>query len=161
VNRRNLALSAAIVILWPAAAMAQDAGGERRAVLATIERLFDGMRRGDSAAVRSTFHAAALLATSVMEDGHPDVRVDTLDAFVTAVGTPHAEVWDERLRNTEVRIDGGLASVWTEYDFYAGTKFSHCGVDAFQLARTRDGWRIIALADTRRRTGCPQQPGSR
>ncbi len=74
-----------------------------------------------------------------------------------AVGTPHAEVWDERLRNTAVRVDGPLASVWTEYAFYAGPRFSHCGVDARQLARTAAGWRIVALVDTRQRTGCPEQ----
>jgi hypothetical protein len=32
-------------------------------------------------------------------------------------------------------LDGPLASVWAEYSFYAGEKFSHCGIDAFQLAQ--------------------------
>jgi hypothetical protein len=45
--------------------------------------------------------------------------------------------------------------VWTRYAFYAGEQFSHCGVDAIQLGWTVDGWRIVALADTRRREGCP------
>jgi hypothetical protein len=145
-----------MLALAPAAVSAQANDTDRRAVLATVGRLFDGMRKGDSAMVRSVFHPNALLATAVMRDGRSAARIDTLDTFVSAVGTPHADVWDERLRNTEVRIDGGLASVWTEYDFYAGSKFSHCGVDAFQLVRTGEEWRIIALADTRRQTGCPE-----
>ena len=68
-------------------------------------------------------------------------------------------MWDERLRGTTVHVDGPLAAVWTGYAFYAGTRFSHCGVDAFQLARTADGWRIVSIADTRQRTGCPEQSG--
>lgn len=138
---------------------AQSAEPERSAVLATVRRLFDGMRDGDSAAVRATFHPDAFLATTVQREGGAALKVDTLEAFIRAVGTPHEAVWDERLRSEEVRIDGPLASVWTEYSFYAGADFSHCGVNAFQLARTTDGWHIIALTDTRRRDGCPDLGG--
>ena len=53
-------------------------------------------------------------------------------------------------------MDGPLATVWVEYSFYLGTRLNHCGVDAFQVARGPDGWKIIALADTRRRTGCTE-----
>jgi hypothetical protein len=55
-----------------------------------------------------------------------------------------------------VHVDGPLAVVWTDYAFFAGQKFSHCGVDAFQLARTPAGWRIVALADTRKTEGCDE-----
>jgi hypothetical protein len=64
------------------------------------------------------------------------------------------EPYDERLRNPVVQVDGGLASVWAEYHFYVGTRFSHCGVDTFHLVRTTEGWKIIDLADTRRKDGC-------
>ena len=61
-------------------------------------------------------------------------------------------------RNTSfkiTRIDDDLAQVWTDYAFYAGEKFSHCGIDAFQLIRGSDGrWRIINLIDTRRQEPC-------
>jgi hypothetical protein len=144
--------SLSILILSPATARAQT--DDRAAVLSTVHRLFDAMRAGDSAAVRTMFHPAALLATAVVRQGAPVLQVDTLEAFIRAVGTPHGEVWDERIRDEEVRIDGPLASVWTEYSFYAGDRFSHCGVDAFQLARGAEGWRIIVLSDTRRREGC-------
>ncbi|MEI2720897.1 MAG: hypothetical protein V9E87_12310 [Gemmatimonadales bacterium] len=61
---------------------------------------------------------------------------------------------DERIYDPEIRIDGGLATVWTFYAFFVGERLSHCGVDAFQLARTSEGWKIIALADSRQTTGC-------
>ena len=68
-------------------------------------------------------------------------------------------VLDEVLHDTEVRIDGPLAIVWTYYDFFAGENFSHCGYDAFQLLKVGGEWKIVALADTRRREGCRQQRG--
>lgn len=141
----------------PLAAQAQDTS--RRAVLATVHRLFEGMRRGDSSMVRAVFHSQALLATTLTRQGAPLVRMDMLESLIRAVGTPRDEIWDERTRNERVEVDGPLAAVWTEYSFYAGGKFSHCGVDAIQLARSGEGWRIIALTDTRRQTGCPEEAG--
>ena len=115
-------------------------------------------RAGDSATVRAVFHPQALLSSALVgRDGAPQVRVDSLGGFVRAVGTPHAEVWDERTSGEVVQVDGPMATVWTRYAFYAGTKFSHCGVDAFTLARTGTEWRIVALTDTRQRTGCAEQ----
>ncbi len=153
--KRKLCLPAAMLILAvasPVAAQAPDA--DKAAVLAVVKRLFDGMRAGDSAMVRSTFHPKALLSTALLRQGNAVVETESIEGFITAVGTPHAEVWDERTRNEQVLLDGTLASVWVEYSFYAGTRFSHCGVDAFQLAREGADWKIVALADTRRRTGC-------
>ena len=35
-----------------------------------------------------------------------------------------------------------------------GKRFSHCGVDAFQLVKTAAGWKIFQLSDTRRKEKC-------
>jgi hypothetical protein len=145
-------LAATLVGAGPGAAQASP--GDREAVVAVVRRLFDAMRAGDSAAVRAVFHPRALLGYAAVRQGGPQFEVDTVDAFVRAVGTPHPEVWDERLGEVSVQLDGSLASVWAEYSFYAGNRFSHCGVDAFQLARSGSEWRIVALTDTRRREGC-------
>jgi len=53
-----------------------------------------------------------------------------------------------------VKIDGPLAIVWTPYKFYFNGKFSHCGVNSFQLVRFNGVWKIQYLIDTRRRAGC-------
>ena len=148
---------AALPAPTPAGAQATD---ERAAVLRVVTRLFDGMRAGDSAMVRSTLHPTAQLATAFVRDGKELVEIDDMKKFIEAVGTPHPEVWDERISNERVEIDGTLASVWTDYSFYVGDKFSHCGVDAFQLAKSDGTWRIVALADTRRRQGCPETGGA-
>jgi hypothetical protein len=151
---RVFALVSSLVLLAAPAALAQAPDPEREAILAPVRRLFDAMRKGDSAAVRAAFHPRAFLATALVRQGVPTLEVDSLDAFVRAVGTPHDEVWDERVISEKIEVDGPLASVWVEYAFYAGDTFSHCGIDAFQVARAPGGWRIIALTDTRRREGC-------
>lgn len=128
---------------------------QEQEVRAVIDRLFNGMRAADSAAVRATFHPEARLQTTAVRDGQPVLRTDSLAKFLRAVGTPRTELWDERISNVEIRADGELASAWMDYAFYVDDRFSHCGVNAVQLARTPAGWQIIQIADTRRRE-CPR-----
>jgi len=131
-------------------ARAQDAD----APVTVVRQLFDAMRARDSAAVRRTFHPEGRLMSVVRDrEGNPVVQTTPVDAFVKAIGSA-AKFLDERISGVEIRQDEGLATVWAQYAFYADSTFSHCGVDAFQLARTADGWKIIHVADTRRREGC-------
>jgi hypothetical protein len=158
----TLAASAPLGAQPPAAsapaAPATTPAADRAEVLGVVKKLFDAMRAGDSSAARAVFHPQAQLSSTLVgRDGTPQVRIDSLPSFLKSLGTPHAEVWDERTSGEIVHLDGPLAVVWTRYAFYAGTKFSHCGVDAFQMARTAAGWRIVSLIDTRQRTGCPEQ----
>lgn len=125
-----------------------------------VTTLLDGMRAGDSATVRRVFNARARMISVSFSplDGAARVSVQNgVDAFVQAVGGPRAEVWDERIANEKVEIDGAVASVWVDYAFFRGTTFSHCGIDHFLLTRRDDGrWTILELTDTRRTTGCEQ-----
>lgn len=140
--------------LVPPAANAQSASDVRAEVLGVIHRLFDGMREGDSTAVRAVFDAGARMQSVGRQDGTPVLRTGSVDRFVAAVGRPHEAVWDERIWDPVVHLDGPMATVWTPYAFYQGNRLSHCGVNAFQLIRRGDGWKIFSLVDTRRQEEC-------
>ena len=134
---------------------AQSTETEEIAVIKTIQQLFDGMRAGDSSTVKNVFIEDAVMATVLYDkDGQSQRRTGSLQQFVEAVGTPHDEVWDEKIWSYRVEIDANLASVWTDYTFYAGDKLSHCGVNAFHLFKSVDGWKITNITDTRRRENC-------
>ncbi len=154
---RPLLATALLLAATPLAAQAPAASPDERDVMAVVVKLFDGLRAGDSAMVRSTFDTAATMATAVIRPtGEAMYRFDAdgITGFANAVGTPHDKVWDEKLWDVQVRIDRNLATVWTKYAFFLGADFSHCGVDAFTLAKGAEGWKIIFLADTRQREGC-------
>lgn len=145
------------LLIPPAAVQAQsDAGVE--SVLAPIRQLFDGMRAGDSTAVRAVFAEGARMQTVAEDAGEPALRNGSVDDFVEAVGRPHDAVWDERIWEPLVRIDGALAVAWMPYAFYLGDTLSHCGVNAFHLIRRADGWKIVSLVDTRRHDNCVVPP---
>jgi hypothetical protein len=157
---RLLRIASVVAVLASAATLGAQASApvpdERDAVLAVVQRLWDGMRTRDTALVRSVFDSTALLTRVVTRDGVSRVQVLPISGFIEALSRS-TETWNERMFAPEVRIDGALATVWTEYDFHLGTQFSHCGVDAFQLLKTSAGWKVVALSDTARREGCAKR----
>jgi hypothetical protein len=121
----------------------------------TVNIMFDAMRKGDSTTLRSVFEKDMLLQSiSTGKNGNAVISTEPAIAFLTAIGTLHAQVYDERIVFDMVKVDGVLASVWAPYRFYLGDKFHHCGVDVFQLMKTASGWKIIYIVDTRRNTNC-------
>lgn len=129
---------------------------EASAVRQVVDRLFDGMRNGDSTTVRNVFSKSGTL-TSISKNAADSVIIHkgSVDGFVKAVGTPHNDKWDERIYDVKVSIDGPMAVVWAPYKFYLGDKFSHCGVNVFNLIKTGSGWKINDITDTRRKDACP------
>lgn len=144
----------------PIAAVTQDLS-EREQVIAVIQKLFDGMRAADTAMVRSVFHPQAQLqSTSVNGQGRPQFTTTEINSFIAGIASRKGTMLDERIHSYDVRIDQGLASAWTDYTFYVGSDFSHCGVNAFHLFKGEEGWKIVQITDTRRKAKCIQEPES-
>lgn len=147
---------AAALSFWGTGTSAQEAGAAAdpaAAVRAVVEELFVAMKAGNVEAMGALLHPDARLVTTGVRDGVPVARVSGTEEWLGAVGASQREL-DERLYDTEVRVSGGLAAVWTRYDLYVDGVLSHCGVDAVQLVRTQAGWKITQIADTRTREGC-------
>ena len=135
--------------------LSASAQTEEEKVKAPILALFDGMRKSDSSMIRAAFAPTAVLQTVAKnKEGVVSVRTDAVNDFVQSVAKPHADIYDERITFDMIKIDADLATVWTPYKFYVGEKFSHCGVNSFQLVRVNGAWKIQYIIDTRRREGC-------
>jgi len=153
----RVALGLVVTMLGAGTAAAQNAQADRAAVLATVQKVFDGMRTRDTALLKSAFDTSARLV-GVTRRGTPALTLLTPSRFAAAVaGAKAGDVWNERMIDPEVKIDGNIAQVWTYYTFHLNDKFSHCGYDAFMLVRVGDAWRITQLADTERPDNCPRK----
>ena len=125
-------------------------------VTEVINRLFLGMHKADSSMVRSVFAKEVTMATATKnKEGNPVLRREySINDFLKSVGKQQPESLTEEIWNLKIQIDGDFAQAWCDYAFYVGNKFNHCGVDAFQLYKSADGWKIFHLADTRRKENC-------
>jgi hypothetical protein len=128
---------------------------EEHEVQATITKLFDGMRENDSTKLRDVFSKDAKSFSLFKRKDGKTVRVEgNVEEFIHAVGKAKDKTWDEQISSWKILIDGPLATVWTEYKFYLGGQFSHCGVNSFQLSKDSEHWKIIFIIDTRRKNHC-------
>lgn len=141
-----------LLLLFIIPFFAQSQKAEKKEVRKVIDQLFDGMRKGDSSQVRKTFLPNATLNSSfINKKGEAKLHQDSITSFLNAIGTPHTEIWDERLLSCEIKIDENLATVWTKYAFYIDNVYSHEGVNAFQLVKVAGEWKILIITDTRRK----------
>ena len=137
----------------PASAQAQEAE-----VLAVVNRLWEAMRKRDSAMARTVFDTSARMIRVAERNGVRSISWSRVDGFVANIGGG-PEPWIERMVRPEVRVDQNIASVWTWYDFTRNGQLSHCGYDSIELARGADGWKIVYVSDTRIPAPCsPPEP---
>jgi ketosteroid isomerase-like protein len=116
---------------------------EERAVIAAAQAVFDAMEALDAEAFRNAVVPDGFL----LSVGPGTTRRSTRDQFAANIARQTTPMI-ERMWDPEVRIDGPVATLWTAYDFYRGAEFSHCGTDAFQLAKTAEGWKVVVISYT-------------
>ncbi|HVH67218.1 MAG TPA: nuclear transport factor 2 family protein [Gemmatimonadales bacterium] len=127
---------------------------ERAAVLATVQKVFDGMRTRDTVLIQQAFDTSARLLR-VTSGPAPSLRGISGARFAAIVrGAKEGDVWNERIYDPEVRVDGNIAQVWAYYTFHLNATFTHCGIDAFMLMKLGNTWKITQLTDTEWQQGC-------
>lgn len=125
-------------------------------IKASINQVFDGMRKNDTTLVREVLHSSCFLKSiGKSKTGEVRLQEDAISDWLKQIGTKREGViLDERLTSYDIKMDGEMAMAWTPYEFYVNDKFNHCGVDVFTLMHTEKGWKIIGIVDTRRKENC-------
>lgn len=131
----------------PLAAWRPSAMEEAEAV-AVVQRLFDALETGDEALLREVMDPSVVMHFTETRDGSTTFGSATVDALATRITTAEAPLV-ERMWDPTVLVNGELATVWTPYDFYVGTEFSHCGIDVATVLNDGGTRRIVALSWTR------------
>ena len=114
---------------------------ERDAVVKIVQAFFDTMAAKDVEGARRIMMPQGAFHAIRERDGKPAIRPFTSAEYLKDLPGMKTAV-RERMWNPEVRIRGAIATVWTPYDFWSDGKFSHCGIDAFDLVKTDEGWKI-------------------
>jgi hypothetical protein len=162
VTKRTARLLWCILILFMAAGLLATAtraedSTEETAVLHTVQRFFDAIAERDAEGALEVMIPEGRFFSLREENGETALRTFTAQEFAQGLETQEGDLL-ERFWEPEVRISGGIATVWTPYDFYLNGEFHHCGIDAFDLLNDGTGWRITGGVYTVETTGCPQSP---
>ena len=124
----------------------------------TIIKFFDAFHKQDSVAIKELVSKdLKLQSIGKNKEGNTQLRSEEFSTFLKSIiSIPKDQKFEEKLLDFKIRIDGDMANAWTPYEFWFNDKFSHCGVNSFQLVKLEGAWKIIYLIDTRRREGCNQ-----
>lgn len=120
----------------------------------TINNMFLAMKNSDTVLLKSCFTNSVILQIIAVKNEKVEVKNEAIEKFLKSIaGLPKGHA-DEQISFETIKVDGNLASVWTPYQFFFNGKFSHCGVNSFQLVKTQKSWKIQYIIDTRRKNNC-------
>ncbi len=143
------------VIIISSSAIAQTA---EDSVKTAINKMFIGMKNGDMALLKNSFADSVILQTITRnKEGNIVIKNENTAEFIDFISKLSPGAADERITFETIKTDGPMAIAWTPYNFYFNGKFSHCGVNSFQLVRFNDGWKIQYIIDTRRKQDCKSE----
>jgi hypothetical protein len=151
-DNKPMRLLTMILLLATFSTFAQTS--DEQAVIATVQKTFDGMAAHDGAMIRSTMLGDAHLY-AIREGSAPTSR--TIEDFVTQIASAKNELLERFTAPPKVTIRGPMAQVWGEYEFLRDGKFTHCGVDSVSLFKTPEGWKIATIVYTVETTSCKNQ----
>ncbi len=125
-------------------------------VKSKIIEFFDAFHKQDTVALKSMVTDKVILQSiSTNKEGKTILKEDDFNEFVKSIASiPKDKKFEEKLLDFNIQVDGHMANAWTPYEFWYEEKFSHCGVNSFQLIKDDGEWKIIYLVDTRRQEGC-------
>jgi hypothetical protein len=147
-----------ILLLFCISLSAQSQESENENVKQTIISFFEAFHKQDTTALKSMAKGnIKMQSISVNKEGETVLQESKYDDFVRNIASiPQGRIFEEKLLSFTINVDGEMANAWTPYEFWYNGKFSHCGVNSFQLIKEEDTWKIIYLVDTRRREECPR-----
>jgi ketosteroid isomerase-like protein len=129
-------------------AVAQSADGKD--ALGVVQTMFQALARGDTAAMRATFHPEGRVVQTGTREGKRFYRVNPIDDFLKSIGGAAPRKLEETIFDPKVQVEDNLAVVWAGYRFMVDGKVSHCGVDSYQLVRSDQGWKLLHIVDTQK-----------
>ncbi len=121
-------------------------------VKGVIVTFFKGFHAKDSTIIKSVC-AENMILQSIAESSKGTQLKNQIpqDFYRSIASIPSTMLFEERVLDYSIQVDGAMAHVWTPYEFYVNNKLSHKGVNAFTLFKDNGLWKIVYLIDTRRK----------
>jgi hypothetical protein len=117
-----------------------------------VVTFFKGFHAKDSITMKSVCADKMILQSISESSKGTQLKNDsTQDLFRSIATIPNTILFEEKLLDYSIQVDGAMAHVWTPYEFYLNNKLSHKGVNAFTLFKDNGLWKIVYLIDTRRK----------
>ena len=117
-----------------------------------VVTFFKGFHAKDSTIIKSVCAENMILQSIAESSKGTQLKNQSSKDFYHSIATISPTIlFEEKLLDYSIQVDGAMAHVWTPYEFYLNGKISHKGVNAFTLFRDNGLWKIVYIIDTRRK----------
>lgn len=130
---------------------------DKKAAKQLIEDFYEAFHKRDAKTLKTYAHHKIKMHSVIIDSqGSTSLSSETYSNFLDyLVAIPASTKFKEKLHNFEITLNGMIGTVSAAYSFYINDQLSHCGVNTFQLIKSRAGeWKIIYFVDTRSKLGC-------
>ena len=118
-----------LILIFSSATYSQNE--EVKQVVVTF---FKGFHAKDSITIKSVCADKMILQSISESSKGTQLKNDSAQDFFRSIATiPNTILFEEKLLDYSIQVDGSMAHVWTPYEFYLNNKLSHKGVNAFTL----------------------------
>ena len=125
---------------------------EKEKLKSVVETFFEGFHNKDSLVINSVIDNSFNINSTSFKENDGILRNINGENFVSAIiSRADSPVWKEKLFSFDIKIDGPLANVWVDYEFWIDDKLNHCGVNSIHLLKKKSGWKIFNISDSRRK----------
>jgi len=155
----RLLTTLALVLLlgYTQSSLAEDT--ERAAVLAVADKIFAAVHTQNP----DDFRAFQLAEGSVLTfrpdpSGEPEklqLRMSSNQEFLAGMKEPEHDYREFWTSEPTVLIRGPIAVVWGTFEFTIDGNFSHCGVNAIDMAKVDGEWKVVNIMWTTEKQDCP------
>lgn len=113
---------------------------------------FEALNNKDSAGIVPLLEMECNLTSYGLEGTQ---KFQTKKEFLSAIARiPENVQVEEKIGEIHSVIDVPLAICTVPYKFFINQQFSHCGMNVFHLIKKNESWKIIYIADTRKKENC-------
>ena len=103
-----------------------------------VENFFTGLENKDTTALKDIMTMGGTFYASM--ENRPIFKSTHRGWMVNLVS--NNSKLKERYWNKDIKIHKGIATVWTDYDFYIDGKLSHCGKNVMNLIKQKEEWKL-------------------
>ena len=138
---RTLMLTCFLSAAAAASAQTPAPNPEEAAILAVIDRFMHAVGTNDPVAMAELRIEGGSTIVSRPDPAGGDAHLVTRRVFSPST-TSRPATNKERYWDPVVHVRGGIAVVWTPYEYWSGEKSSHCGIDVFDMMKDKGVWKI-------------------
>jgi ketosteroid isomerase-like protein len=132
--------------------LAQNQANEKMMVQKVIQEFFVAFHQKDTLQLKKYCHDKITLSTIIETPQSTEWKEEMASNFFKSIASiPNTVIFEEKIHDMQISIDGNMAHVWATYSFFVQKKLSHSGVNSIHLIKQDGHWKIITILDTRRK----------